>query len=256
MKERIHRKGRIIIKKLKPISYEESHRINENGELEKWCNHHEELFPEENPWMSCTEEYFYKNRTSKRDGLNTYCKKCAKAKSLKNRWDNIDRSRETSKQWNRKNVDVIEKANKKYRKTKIKEKQEYQSNYYKLHPDKLKGYNETRNHKNHNITEKEWEDCKKYFNHRCCYCDLKIEEHYIVRKGIRKLGDFHKEHADHFGENNLSNCIPSCGSCNSSKWEFPLDNWYTEENSVFSQNRYNKIMEWLNGDYEQFIESK
>lgn len=234
------------------IPYEENHRIID-GVLEKKCNHHNELFPNENPWMPCTEEYYYKNSSSSSDGLNTWCRKCAKKKSLKNRWDNIDRSRESSKNWNRKNPEVINKANKSYRTNKHLEKQEYQKEYYKQNTPKLKVYNEKRNKKNHTITVEEWENCKKYFNHRCCYCGLAIEENYRTYRGIRKLADFDKEHYDDEGANDLSNCLPSCGSCNSKKWKFDFGDWYNESNPVFDMERYNKIMKWLDNDYKEYI---
>ena len=61
----------------KLVPYEENHRLNENGELEKHCNKHHIYFTDESPWISCTEEYFYKNSTNTKDGLNGLCKKCS-----------------------------------------------------------------------------------------------------------------------------------------------------------------------------------
>jgi hypothetical protein len=124
--------------------------------------------------------------------------------------------------------------------------------------DKIKQYQENRKqHGEHKITKKEWESCKKYFNNQCAYCGLPLEEHYIFYKGERRLGDFHKEHVDHEGSNDLSNCIPSCKNCNSSKHDIKLENWYTETNQRFSKERLDKIHKWLNEDYKlYYIEPK
>lgn len=54
----------------------------------------------------------------------------------------------------------------------------------------------------------------------------------------------HKEHVDHEGANDLSNCIPACKTCNSHKWEFDMESWYRNYEH-FSEERLNKIKEWL-----------
>ena len=56
--------------------------------------------------------------------------------------------------------------------------------------------------------------------------------------------------------NDLSNCIPACNSCNSSKWEHSFDEWYMPNNPIYSQVRLDKINKWLNKDYKFYIESK
>jgi 5-methylcytosine-specific restriction endonuclease McrA len=67
------------------------------------------------------------------------------------------------------------------------------------------------------------------------------------------LSDFHKDHVIHKGSNKLDNCIPACKSCNSSKWKSKFEDWYSENNVVFNIDRYNKILKWLEEDYEQYI---
>ena len=69
------------------------------------------------------------------------------------------------------------------------------------------------------------EELKKYFNNECAYCGLPLSEHYFTRKGVTKLGDFHKEHVDHEGLNDLSNCVPSCSECNSEKNKKIFEKW-------------------------------
>lgn len=68
-----------------------------------------------------------------------------------------------------------------------------------------------------------------------------------------KQFDLHKEHVDDSGANDLSNCVPSCQSCNSSKNIFSLEEWYTEDNLNFTEERLSKIYRWLNEDYLKYI---
>ncbi|MDT0160401.1 HNH endonuclease [Bacillus sp. AG4(2022)] len=117
----------------------------------------------------------------------------------------------------------------------------------------LKEYQGDRNKtKKHIISKLEWEDCKKYFNHRCAYCGLAIEEHYIRFSGKIILGDFHKEHVDDQGANDLSNCVPSCKQCNSSKHDIQFEDWYNDSNKGYSLERRIKIHKWLDEDYRKY----
>jgi 5-methylcytosine-specific restriction endonuclease McrA len=128
------------------------------------------------------------------------------------------------------------------------------SEWQRNHPDKIRGYNRDRNlHKKHEISEQEWESCKNYFNYRCAYCGLPIEEHFVKYKGKIFIGDFHRDHVNDEGNNDLSNCIPACKSCNTSKHIHHLEEWYNENNPNFNQERLDKINKWLDEDYKKYI---
>lgn len=132
---------------------------------------------------------------------------------------------------------------------------ENSSRWRKENPERMREHNRYRlMHKMHDISDEEWENCKQYFNHRCSYCGLAIEEHYINHKGKITLGDFHKEHVDDNGSNDLLNCIPSCKSCNSKKHTSSLEDWYGESNPVYSVEREYRIYKWLNGDCYKYID--
>jgi NAD-dependent DNA ligase len=60
--------------------------------------------------------------------------------------------------------------------------------------------------------------------------------------------DFHKEHVEHNGNNDITNCVPSCKSCNSSKHVSDLEEWYTPDNSIYCEQRLIKIKHWLSQD--------
>lgn len=222
--------------------YNETHKII-NGEDHKLCS-------KCNEWFPSTINYFYPNKSNGIDGLNPYCIECTKKKSVKWAKDNPERRsflkskydknsphvQQMKRDWNIKNV---------------------QSGGFKRwqqeNKEKLKEYYEQRLHKNHKISIIEWEDCKKYFNHRCAYCGLAIEDHWITIKGISQLGDFHKEHVHHDGMNDLSNCVPSCRICNSAKHNKEFLEWYNENNNIFSQVRLDKIIKWIEEDYKTYI---
>ena len=67
--------------------------------------------------------------------------------------------------------------------------------------------------------------------------------------------DFHKEHKDDKGANDIRNCIPSCRDCNCSKWSFEFEEWYKEKD-FFDEERYNKIIQWTTNDYKLYIEDR
>lgn len=219
-----------------------------NGFIERCCTICNEWLPE-------TEEYFYLHNKSKPEkGFNAECKKCAIKRTKERTEKNHDevlsyildyqkgKGREKSlKRWSE-----YGKQNREHKNNNLRE-------WASRNPEKIKEYNENRQHKNHNITKTEWEACKEYFNYECAYCGLPIEEHYRTYAGELQKIDLHKEHVDHEGLNDLSNCIPSCGECNSEKWEKTLDGWYNENNLKFTQERYNKIIKWLEEDYKKYL---
>lgn len=206
-------------------------KMSEITDIEKFkiCSICGECFP-------CTEEYFYKNKTSK-EGLFPYCKECTKQKTVN--WMKNPNNRD-------KYLDIKRKNNKREKhKMEIKsaferrKKEGYMLNYQRNNKDKIRKYTLNRQNKNHNISKEEWELCKAYFNYSCAYCGMTEKDH----KEIFKT-QLHKEHVDHEGSNDLDNCIPSCKSCNSQKWKFSLEEWYTIQD-FFSFDRFNKIKEWL-----------
>jgi len=229
-------------KEREQIKYDKTHKII-NGLIFKWCTYDEH-------WIEMNDENFYKNKSNHIDGFNTYCKKCTSRKSDKWQDENHEHHLVMLNKWYRAHESVWVKQS---RKRRLNGKhQKWQRN----NPEKLKQYALNREHKKHTISKKEWISCQKYFNNSCAYCGLPIEEHFTTYRGITKQGNFHKEHVDHEGANDLSNCIPSCKSCNCEKHTYSLEEWYNEDNIKYSEDRINKIHKWLDGDYELFINKK
>jgi hypothetical protein len=231
-----------------------------NGALYKKCAFHEEFFPVENPWFSCTTEYFYKNDKNKKDGLTPECKKCTQAKLYKWRNEHRDQLNATARN-ERKNNDKVKQIGKRH--SEKQRKSGWRTNWEHSESGKasLKKSQEKRKVKNHIITDNEWIACKNYFmdedgDWACIYCGLKAKDHYKEIKGIDKLFDLEKEHVDDKGTADLDNCVPSCCHCNGSKHTTTLDAWYNSCNPKFEQWRYDKIIKWITEDYKIHIEEK
>lgn len=226
------------------ISYEEGHRVL-NNIVEKLCN---KCFN----WFPLNLDYFYKNKSAP-DGFFPNCKECEKQKGVKYRKEHVQHYREYNRKYKKENQLYYRKLRQEYKEKHGQRVKDDMHNWRTNNKDKVKQYNEKRQHKNHDVTEEQWINCKGYFDNKCAYCGLPIEEHYIMFKRKIILSDFHKEHFDDEGANDLSNCISSCKSCNSYKWKFTFDEWYSERNPVYSKERYNKILQWINKDYKKFI---
>lgn len=203
----------------------------------RWCNEEKSL----------TE--FYAQNKKKADGTpyiyyNPECKKCTKESATKWRKqpENREKFLENRKRMNSKPKQklLVKKRSRLHRET-----GEY-LNWQQNNKDRIRSYNYLRQqHKSHNISKEEWLLCKEYFDNSCAYCGLHIEEHYNLFKGEMKWTDFHKDHVDHKGCNDITNCVPACKACNSSKHTSELKEWYNENNESFTQDRLNKIYVWL-----------
>lgn len=195
-----------------------------------------------NEYLPMTNEYFYKKNT--KDGLNSYCIPCSFKKSRE--W--VDSNPEKYKILKLKKVANKTEAQKQRSRDSSKERN-LNGKFKKWQQEnrnKIKDYNEYRSmNKKHDISESEWDICKDYFDYACAYCSLPLEQHFTIFNGKSTLSDFHKEHFDHDGANDITNCIPSCKSCNSRKHIKTFDEWYCDQNEVYSKRRFNKICKWI-----------
>jgi hypothetical protein len=193
------------------------------------------------------DEFFHKNPQNKTDGFFPYCKKCNCKKTNKWQKDNPDKWKELN---DNKNHNPSKKT-KQYWRDKAKRQREsgYQKNYFLNNPDKCRQYRI--NHHNHDITDSEFHNCCLVFNYRCAYCNKTWEEQFAENNET-----FHREHVDHFGSDDLSNCVPACTNCNSQKWQHELDNWYNPRNPIYDKNRYEKIIWWITEGYKKYQENK
>jgi hypothetical protein len=212
-----------------------------NGVLYKKCTRHKAFFPNENEWIPCISEYFYVNTKNSQDGLHPECKRC----SVKKRQNDevYEQMRKYAKKDYEDNPEYYQdKAHRRYRE-KTEECFQTTKNWVNKHKP---NYGQKRKlHKKHEITKKEWNECKSFFNNSCCYCGLPVEEHYHRYNGEMKHYDLSKDHAYNNGSNKIDNCLPSCRVCNSLKNIYDWNIWYTPDNPLYNLHNYNKINEWL-----------
>lgn len=219
----------------------EKHRINNDGIIEKLCS-------KCNQWKVMETE-FYAHKSFKLDGYNPSCKECVKARQRAR----FEFTKPYHEKWMDDNKEKVTEYNKKYYPEHIEEFQEKLKNWQKENPERVK-YHRLKK-RTHKISKKEWADCKKYFDNACAYCGLPIELHSMIYRGEERRSDFHKEHVDDNGLDDLSNCIPSCRNCNSKKGSCSLDEWYNQENILWSNEMYQKIINWITADYKKYIKS-
>jgi 5-methylcytosine-specific restriction endonuclease McrA len=240
-------KGEIVIGKReenKLKHYQETHKIVDGIEY-KQCSKCKEFQP-------MTEKYFYKSNYSN-DGFSSQCIKCAlaycKVKNAK-----PEKKAEQSirfRKWYLKNKKYKNMQSRLWRVGNLEFWNKYMAEYQKDNREQINKYSRNRREKNHRITDKEWYNCKLYFNFRCAYCGKTWEQNF------EETGkDLHKEHSIWDGKDNLSNCVPACQSCNSSKWQYPFNLWYNKYNPVYTYERYHKIYEWLHHDYKKYIQKR
>lgn len=220
--------------KRKVYSYEEHHK-EINGVIFKKCVYHDTYFPEEEPWFPMTNKYYYQNEKNKSDGFNPECRKCSVRKSVKWWENNKERYEISRKRYHKTNkYKVWHKRNNEQQKDKRKE-------WFENNPTKNAEYqNRRKQYKKHDITEREWIECKEFFNYKCCYCGLSEEEH-----KINFNQQLHKDHAINKGSNTIDNCLPACKSCNTKKRETDWFDWYIEENPLYKKDYYEQICLWI-----------
>jgi len=175
------------------------------------------------------ENYVYTEEMKKRDRI--YYRKNLERIKIKNKnyyEENKDKCRELKAKWRKENIDRYRKyCREYYNKTKFirKEKIKIQWNNRRVLVKNCEG----------NYTIEQWEKCLEFFEYKCAYSG-------------KELAD--KETIDHIiplsksGTNYIWNLCPCSGSCNSSKRNFELEDWYRKQ-EYFSQERLNKIYKWI-----------
>lgn len=196
-------------------------------------------------------DYYMQKRYTKKRGdyiyYNPECKECTKKRTMQWESDNYEQMRIN----NRKSVSNYTARNKEVRDKYFKDFREkgLQIKWQRNNKDKLKQYNLYRQmNKTHEINDYEWIKCKEYFNFSCAYCG-------VSERDAKELynNNLHKEHVDHNGSNDLSNCVPACKSCNSKKHTYTLAEWIGKNDVGFNEERLIKVNNWIDSEYKLHI---
>lgn len=230
------------------IQWSKNHRVNKNNIVERQCTQCGEWKEED------INNFSFKNKTIPEKGFFPWCKICNTKRQLNKYYNDGGITKQKTIDAAAIRYHTVESDKEIKLKNGNRQREEgYQSNWFKNNPEKCRDY--TKRHRIHDITEKEWRGCLKVFDNQCAYCGLPIEEHIVKRKGKYIIMNFHKDHVDDDGANDLRNAVPACQSCNSSKHVSSLDEWYKRQN-FFDRDKYNKILWWISEGYLDYIENK
>jgi hypothetical protein len=230
--------------------YKDFHRI-ENGIEQKQCQ-------DCNNWFDMNSENFNTVNANK-DKFNHRCKKCQEIYQHNSYMKNREKEIASAKEWRKNNLEKCRASERKREGTPERIKYHREKSVYKRlkgnykdwarrNPDKMKEY--AKNHRKHDISDKEWEDCLRVFNYCCAYCGISQVE--AKKRDKQRL---HKEHVEHNGYNDLRNGVPACRSCNDKKWAFDMEEWYRQQ-EFFTEERLEFIKWWCSEGYKDYIEDK
>jgi hypothetical protein len=187
-------------------------------------------------------EFYSQNKVGKSGEYVYYHPTCKRCEIIK------------AKKWNQKHPDVLNESVKKH----YSKNPEYREKHYQLllnrekdseymrkwrqnNKDKIKEYNAKRKKKNHNINQHDWDMCLEFFNNSCAYCGM--TDHEAVEIYGKTLN---KEHVIWNGKSDITNCVPSCTSCNSRKHKKTIEEFLIyDRNNGFTSDKLEKIYEWL-----------
>lgn len=158
-----------------------------------------------------SKKYYYNNRKKRQQGAIQYYilhKNEKKQYNKEYQKNNLIRFRQNGKRWRDKN--------------KIRERLRMKE-WEKNNPDKVREKRRRRRnlelHTKGLHTEQEWQEKKKEYNYRCAYCG--IHENALKKKYTYKnwwsLTEDHIQALSKNGSDYITNIIPACISCNSSK---------------------------------------
>lgn len=121
---------------------------------------------------------------------------------------------------------------------------EYQARVYATAEGKQHLYDIKQRHRSRikgTVTAEQWQECLAYFECSCAYCGsperITVEHIIPVSK---------------FGANRIYNVIPACHSCNSSKRDRDILEWYPKQ-PFYTESRLLKIHSWFKDMQEEVM---
>ena len=221
----------------------------------KHCSKCFEVLPE-------NKKNFVSNKNRK-SGLESQCKGCRRDYKQKRK----EKDNSLYRKWRRKNEEEIKEYERIYReqnkekiaeynflyyrenKEKIKKRyaKYYQQNkkryrkqhakYAKENPELFRRYRQERKHRikslKYTLTKSQWECTLKNFNHQCAYCGSteSLEQEHVIP--VSRGG--------HYTPDNI---IPACRSCNASKNNKIMQDWFTQHEN-YSVERMANILKYV-----------
>lgn len=196
----------------------------------------------------------YHNRKGTSDGKFIYCKECVRTRNREKARENKEKRSAYNKQYYKENKEVHQARGLAWRESNREYLREKAKKYYQ--DNKEEHLARTREYKAQNkervkecirkslqvrrakirslprsLTHQEWLDTLALFENRCAYCGQNDEMHQEHIIPVVKDGGYTK-----------NNIIPACPSCNHSKNDKDLEEWYPEQ-EFFDEDRLNKILQ-------------
>ena len=170
----------------------------------------------------------FSRHRGRRDGFATQCKECRRkldAERYKKKRDDILKQKEIYYQENK---EKIKERQNNYYYDNVEDCKRRERSWRKNNPHIKRTINERRRTMElklpSTLTAEQWKDTKMFFNNSCAYCGMSEKEHLKVNRELL--------HQEHFiplvkgGTHDKNNIIPSCRSCNSSKFNYSFNEWY------------------------------
>lgn len=158
-----------------------------------------------------TLEYF-RTEPRRRDGLDTYCRQCARIKDRENYIANKAKRIESQRQYRSRNEDRIRRRARIYRLTHRQQRREAEHRRRLDSPEtaslRFRRREARQRGLEHTLTAAEYEDILERYGYACAYCgrsDVELEKEHIIP--VAQGGGFTKD-----------NIVPACKSCNLRKW--------------------------------------
>lgn len=180
-------------------------------------------------------------------GFYSQCKACVNERMAQYVKDNHDIVIQRKREYHRTHKAQIDSYNKQYYLTHKDEVKQRVKDWEIANPERAKenavisAHNQRskRTGCRSNFSLADWKACKEHFSKdgivRCAYCGKPI-----LRATIDHVVSLNKG-----GENTVNNVVPSCGKCNSSKFDHPFEEWYKKQ-PFYSEERENQIVTYLN----------
>lgn len=152
---------------------------------------------------------------------------------------NMGVSRSTLNEWKKKYPDILDtlkrgKAVIDYEVENALLKRALGFTYKEVTRERIDSLSQKKRHKNGvELTEQQWEIAKKYFKSRCCYCGKQTS---LTKDHIKPLVKG--------GELTMTNVLPACKTCNSSKNDNEMLEWYKKQ-KFYDSDRLKKINEYI-----------
>lgn len=211
----------------------------------------------------------FEKRIDTVDGFISSCKKCNKVGDviihegkeivIRNRfhgyyYEKLEYNRERVKEYHFKNRET---RNSKNRANYSQNKQVINKNrkiWLDANKDKVSFQRQNRRTLRNNaistLTQEQYNKTMKYFNSECAYCGLSNKEH-LLQYG-QTLHQDHVIPLSRSGGYTEWNIIPACISCNGSKKEYDLVEWYSGY-YLYDKERLDKILSFIRYDKSEQI---